>query len=469
MSRILMVTPYPPIRDGIGTYAAQEVKRLLLEGHQVEVLSPQPSAAHHHLVLRGPRGPLALAKRVAAYDRVVVQYHPDVFYPHPVGPATRLAITAGLLACCLRAGNVELRIHEFKVEWGGSGAHAALLRRLWLAARRVEVHTETEREQFCAAYDLPPERVHVVDHGAHFEAHAAGADRDAVRADLGIAPGEHCFLCIGFLQPHKGFDRAVRAFARLDVEPGQARLDVVGGLRVEEPEYLGYVEDLRDLVAATLGAHLHDGFVSDRRFDEWILAADTVVLPYRAIWSSGVLERARLYGTPVIASRVGGLAAQGDGLATFVDDDDQLASAMADALARGRAGAAGGVVAGEAGEAGDQPARAWEPIVAPGEVPDRETVQAELRRRSGLRAAVAPWSAAPAAAGAARRAVRLPRLALPQPVSARPVGAAAKRLVQKLTYWQLAPIVHHVNELQRAVERLSEDPTPCEPTDPPGS
>lgn len=435
--RVLVVSPYPPIRDGIGTYAAQEVKRLLLEGHDVEVLSPQPSAAHHHLVLRGRRGPLALAKRVAGYDRVIVQYHPDVFYPHPVGTAERAMITAGLLATCLRARNVELRIHEFKPEWGGAGPAAALLRRVWLAARRIEVHTEIERQQLCDAYRLPADRVEVVAHGAHFEAHAADADRESVRAELGIAPGEHCFLSIGFLQPHKGFDRAIRAFARLDAPPGTARLDVVGGLRVEDAEYVAHVEDLRDLAAATPGAHLHDEFISDRRFDEWVLAADTVVLPYRTIWSSGVVERARLYGTPVIATRVGGLEAQAGDDATFVDDDHGLAVAMAAALGRSEPDAA--------------PVADWQPIVAPGQQPDRERVQAELRARAGVRAEVGR----PAPAGVSPRAgVRaLPRLALPPPTSAHPLGRVAKKLVQRLTYWQLAPIVHHVNEVQRAVDR----------------
>ena len=427
--RILVVSPYPPIRDGIGTYAAQEVKRLLLAGHDVEVLSPQPSAAHHHLALRTPRGVAALAKRVQRYDRVLVQYHPDVFYPHPVGPAAKAATTTALLGVCLRGRNVELRMHEFKPEWGGSGPQAALLRRVLLAARRVEVHTDIERRQLCSAYRLPLDRVHVVDHGASFERHAEGADRDAVRAELGIAPGEHCFLAIGFLQPHKGFDRAIQAFARLETKPGAARLDVVGDLRVEDPSYVAHVEDLRDLAAATPGASVHVGFVSDRRFDEWLLAADTVVLPYRTIWSSGVIERARLYGTPVIATRVGGLEAQAGDLATFVDTDDELVDAMADALGRRRAE--------------ESPASAWEPIGST----DRDTVQAELRRRAGVRAEVAR----PAPGG--RRSARTGRLALPQPQSASPVGRIAKRLVQKLTYWQVAPIVHHVNELQRALER----------------
>jgi glycosyltransferase involved in cell wall biosynthesis len=434
VSSVLVVSPYPPIRDGIGTYAAQEVKRLLLEGHHVEVLSPQPSAAHHHLVLSGPRGPLALAKRVGRYDRVVVQYHPDVFYPHPVGAATKRAITLGLVAMCLRARNVELRLHEFKPEWGGD----RLLRRLWLAARRVEVHTDTEKQQLCEAYDLPPDHITVVEHGAHFEAHASAADRDAIREELGIEPGEHCFLAIGFLQPHKGFDRAIRAFGRLQVEPGTARLDVVGGLRVEDAAYVSYVEDLRDLARATPGAHLHDGFVSDRRFDEWLVAADTVVLPYRTIWSSGVVERARLYGTPVIATRVGGLEAQAGDLATFVADDEQLALAMADALGHERDR--------------DAVATDWEPVVPPGQHPEREAVQAALRARAGIRAEVGR----PAPVGAGPRARALPRLALPPAESGNPLGLLAKKVVRRLTYWQTAPIVHHVNELQRALERERE-------------
>lgn len=441
-----MVTPYPPIRDGIGSYAAQEVKRLLLEGHDVEVLSPQPSAAHRHLALRSPRGVAALAKRVTAYDRVVVQYHPDVFYPHPVGPAAKAAISTALVGMCLRGGNVELRLHEFKPEWGGRGPQAELLRRVWLAAKRLEVHTETERRQLCDAYRLPPGRVHLVEHGAHFERRASVADRAAARAELGIAEEEHCFLSIGFLQPHKGFDRSIRAFARLGLPPGTARLDVVGGLRVDDDDYVAHVEDLRDLAAATPGASVHVGFVSDRRFDEWVLAADTIVLPYRTIWSSGVVERARLYGTPVIATRVGGLEAQAGDVATFVESDEELVEAMATAVGRPR----------DRDTTTDAPPADWEPIVADGERPDRDRIQAALRTRAGVRAEIARPAPGAAPSTLARRrgaAGRTTRLAMPKPESASAAGRIAKQVVQRLTYWQVAPIVHHVNELQRAIER----------------
>src|SRR5579859_6191101 len=107
--RILMVTPYPPARDGIAAYALQTVARLRAEGHDVEVLSPGPSAAHHHLALSGPRGALALAKRVRAYDKVIIQFHPDVFFPTPSTPTGFALESLALFVAFRSARQLEVR------------------------------------------------------------------------------------------------------------------------------------------------------------------------------------------------------------------------------------------------------------------------------------------------------------------------------------------------------------------------
>src|ERR1700716_3084819 len=91
-----MITPYPPERDGLAAYAVQSVARLRAEGNDVEVLSPLPSAAHHHLDMRGWRGALALARRMRGYDRVVVQFHTDMFFREPCTPTPRARIAAGV-------------------------------------------------------------------------------------------------------------------------------------------------------------------------------------------------------------------------------------------------------------------------------------------------------------------------------------------------------------------------------------
>ncbi len=439
-----MVTPYPPVRDGIANYAVQEVKRLRADGHDVEVLSPEPSAAHHHLELTSRRGPLALAKRTGAYDRVIVQFHPDMFFPMLATYRRRLETTLGLLAAFRTAHDVEVRVHEVNYDTGrGRSVLAVATRAMWGAVDRISVHTDEERRLFADAFRVPLSRIDTLHHGESFR-RRTDATRDEARARLGVPADAFMFLSIGFVQPHKGFDRAVRAFARLGaVDPAAPRrIDVVGSLRVEEPEYVGYMEDLRDLVEQTPGAFLHDGYVGDETFDLWLVASDVVVLPYRFIWSSGVVERANLYERPVIATRVGGLAGQAAPGTMLVDDDDELVAAMRTAL---------GVPSGPAAPAAPS---------APWPHDGRDAVMAEIRTRAAAqRGSLGPTAtgAARAANGASRRQLtssaplrRVPPLVLPQPVSARPGASLLKRAVRRLTAWQIDPIVDEVNRLRDA-------------------
>ena len=98
--RILVVSQYPPVRDGIGAYAVQQVRALRRQGHHVEVVSPWPSAAHHHLPLEGPRGAKALKKLMAGFGRVIVHFHPDLFYANPSTPTSRISTGTALRRAC---------------------------------------------------------------------------------------------------------------------------------------------------------------------------------------------------------------------------------------------------------------------------------------------------------------------------------------------------------------------------------
>ncbi len=442
--RILMVSPYPPGRDGLAQYAVQEVKRLRAQGHDVEVLSPGPSAAHHHLDLVGVRGALALARRVGAYDRVIVQYHPTIFFGDRSTPAERTRVYAALAVAFRISGNVEMRIHEFPHAGAETRAESLAARQMWTAVDRITVHTPRERGEFTAAFGIGVDRVQIADHGEHFEKRT-NLDRSAARERLGLPVDGFLFLSIGFLQPHKGFDRSVRAFAGLG-DHG-CRLEIVGSLRVEDAEYIAYVDELRAAVAATPGANLREQYVSDSEFDVWIVAADALVLPYRLIWSSGVCERAALYHRPVIASRVGGLADQVVGDALLVNDDRELAVAM-----RSVAGLASDVrISGNWPEG------------------DRDAIMAEIRARAARRSTVGARVSVGSPRGSATRSAataplrRLRPLAMPESRSARPGASSMKRAIRRLTAWQIDPIIGQVNRLQQAtMEAMSEPKAPGE-------
>ncbi len=446
--RVLMVTPYPPARDGIAAYALQEVRALRGAGHDVEVLSPYPSAAQHHLDLRGPRGAMALAKRVKSYDKVVVQFHPDVFYPLPKVDRAWALENVALRAPFRRARQVEVRVHEIDYRDGShDGALGITSRALWGSVDRIVVHTESERAAFIEAFGVEPTRVTLSAHGANFHRHTA-FNRTEARRSLGLPEGGTAFLAIGFVQAHKGFDRAIRAFSGL-AEHG-SRLDVVGSARLTDPAVQAYVEELEQLAAGTPGVHLHLDYVSDEMFDRWLVASDVVVLPYRSVWSSGVLERAALYGRPVIASSLGGLAEQAVGRSevTLVTTDVDLARAM---------WASAGVEPN-----GDRARRPW-----PTDAPDpRSAVQAAVFERAASRrgkarltpTAVTPSSVSAPTASSPLRS--LGALGLAEPRSTRPLVAPLKWLIRRITAWEIEPLVARLNELQAAtasaVDRASE-------------
>ena len=453
--RILMVTPYPPIRDGIAAYAVQAVAALRRQRHQVEVLSPGPSAAQHHLDLLGPRGPLVLARRVGGYDKVVIQYHPDMFYPVPSTALRHAMVSLSLLAVARAARRSEVVVHEIDYQTGRRrGLDGLAARRLWRRIDRVLLHTEAERQRLVDAFGVPVERTEVIPHGAHFRRRTA-LTRETARRSLGLPEGELVFLAIGFIQPHKAFDQAVRAFAGLDA--GRCSLHIVGSVRVEEPQHVAYLAELGRLVAATPGAHLHDQYVSDEMFDRWLVASDIVVLPYRDIWSSGVLERALLYDRKVIATAVGGLAQQAAGRqgVTLVDEAG-LAAAM-----------------WRAGNQAAAPRAAVDPWPAPGERL-RERIQAQVVARAtrsrGLPARVAGDGLPVLPGHASQPLQRLPPLGVPAPTSARPGVSLLKRLVRRVTAWQTDPLVAQVNALRQAtIEALEHSARPDHqpPAEPP--
>ncbi len=468
---LLMVTPYPPYRDGIGTYAVQEVRRLRAEGVAVEVLSPLPSAAHHHLALGNLRGVLALVRRARRHPRTMIQFSPEMFFGACRGPLERVAVWTGLEALA-RVTELEIRLHE--IEFGPlarNPAERAAAARALRATSTVSVHTRPEVDRLVEALGLEPDDVTLVEHGRHFVPRVTG-DQAEARAELGLDPDRHVFLAIGFLQEHKGFDRAAEAFRAAGLSR-QAELHIVGSVRVNHPDLVAHARLLERLCRSIPGVHLHQRYVSDEDFDRWIAAADTVVLPYREIWSSSVLERAKLLERPIVAADVGGLGDQAPEGTLLFEDDESLAQCLKERAATtvDRVPAGAGSASGSAsappsagGEGADGAEEAWR---VDRDRPDRAAIEAQVRQRvrrsRGLPdrpgVLVSDGHPAPAVDLAADLAlddsataglVRLPPLVRPTPTSARPGVGPAKRLLRRLLDWELAPVVAALNRLQTA-------------------
>lgn len=70
--RVLVLGRYPPSPDGRARQTVDVVRDLARAGHEVEVLAPDPSAAHHIVRLDGGRGAWALGRRARSFDKLVV-------------------------------------------------------------------------------------------------------------------------------------------------------------------------------------------------------------------------------------------------------------------------------------------------------------------------------------------------------------------------------------------------------------
>jgi glycosyltransferase involved in cell wall biosynthesis len=339
VARVLIVSSYPPRHCGIGAYAATQAERLRGAGADVIVISPPDGAGDVRVDFLASGAVFReAARRGEAADRIVVHFQPALYYrPGAKAWSQKIRTSAALLALVRRRPQTEILVHEADepVRWRPD---YVLLRRAFGRATLL-FHTDAERVALQRDYRLDAVRSRIVDHTEGVTVHDAPG-RGEARRRLGLPADEPVFLCAGFLHRDKGYDRAVRAFAAAG-SPG--RLDVVGSVRDVTPENAACADELGELAAATPGVSLHEDFVPDAEFDEWMAAADAVILPYRRSWSSGALARAHAIGTPALVSDAGGLPEQAGPNDTVFRSDDELAGLIREtAASRARAPAEAG-------------------------------------------------------------------------------------------------------------------------------
>jgi glycosyltransferase involved in cell wall biosynthesis len=210
----------------------------------------------------------------------------------------------------------------------------AAIKRLLGKMDAVIVHSNEGARRLCGELDAPPDRVHVIPHGA-FDYLTELPEERPLDPELAAVEGP-VVLFFGLLRSYKGIDLLIDAFRGID----DAELWIVGlpHLRLGELEAR----------ARRAGARVRfvPRFVGDEEIPALFRRADIVALPYREIDQSGVLQTALAFGRPLVLSRVGGFTEVGEDHAAArlvepgdVDDlHEALAELLADPAARGRLG-----------------------------------------------------------------------------------------------------------------------------------
>jgi hypothetical protein len=178
VSRVVVAGPYPtmPGPESAATFAL--VRRLVAGGDDVTVISPQPSAAHHHADPGGPRGAARLAKLVRGAD--VLHLRLDAAALGAGSDARslfpgRLALRTALQ----RAGRAEVRLDRVPGTVSRQWANLVLG-----PAARVLVGADGERAALVAA-GVDPAKVDVAPEPEMAE---PAAPRRAVASTAAAAP-----------------------------------------------------------------------------------------------------------------------------------------------------------------------------------------------------------------------------------------------------------------------------------------
>jgi D-inositol-3-phosphate glycosyltransferase len=183
----------------------------------------------------------------------------------------------------------------------------------------VIASTSFEADDLAGRYQADPARLCVTHPGVNHNLFAPGS-RSAARRELGWDGGP-VVLFVGRIQPLKGLDVALEAFARIRTEIPDARFVVVGGPSGAHGS--AELERVRDRVDV-LGLGESVEFVPSRPHREiaaYYRAADVLFVPSRSESFGLVAAEAQACGLPVVAARVGGLAYTiEDGISGFLVD-----------------------------------------------------------------------------------------------------------------------------------------------------
>jgi D-inositol-3-phosphate glycosyltransferase len=244
--------------------------------------------------------------RQGAFDVPADAIHANYWLSGLAGHAIKHRLGLPLVSTFHTLDRVKAEASPEEVETAEPGRRARAESEIIGCSDALLASCSVEVDQLVELYGADPARVEVVPLGVDHAFFSPGERAHARRA-LAIGGDGPLLLFVGRIQPLKGADVAVRAFALLTRSIPGAQLVVVGG--PSGPRGEAEVAMLHGLVAE-LGLAGRVRFVPPQPHEllsTYYRAADCCLVPSRSESFGLVALEAAACGTPVVAAAVGGL------------------------------------------------------------------------------------------------------------------------------------------------------------------
>ena len=311
---------------GMNVYVRELSSALARAGHEVDVLTRcddsslapvvavEPGFRVHH-VIAGPCRALERSELTAHVDEFATQVgakfrlrgapeaiHANYWLSGLAGHRLKHEFSVPLITTFHTLEHVKAATFERESEW-----RAQEETRIIGCSDAVLASCDVEAVQIIEHYGADPQRVHVVPLGVEHAFFAPGHRPHARRA-LGLDPSTPLLLFAGRLQLLKGVDLALETMIELRRRGAMVHLAIVGG--PSGPSGRSVLDALHRRV---VDAEVIDAvtFVAPQPHEllsSWFRAADVTLVPSRAESFGLVALESLACGTPVVASRVGGLS-----------------------------------------------------------------------------------------------------------------------------------------------------------------
>jgi D-inositol-3-phosphate glycosyltransferase len=320
-----LAAPGTPSTGGMQVYVRELSRALADQGHEVDVFTRRVSADQPDVIIdrpgfrvinlsAGPAEPIAkgdLSLYLCSFTREVLRFAEtsgtgyDIIHSHywlsgRVGRVLRRHWGAPHVTMFHTLAEVKNRARIGERE---SDERIRSERLIIGEADQIVVASAHERQQLLRFYEALDEQIAIVPCGVDLDRFRP-MPRAAARAAAGVT-ARHVLLFVGRLEPLKGVDILIRAAAGLD-ERDDLEVIIAGGLSDGHPEEPGRLR----AVAAECGIANKVRFVGPQSQDQLVQlynAADVTVIPSYYESFGLVAVESLACGTPVVASRVGGL------------------------------------------------------------------------------------------------------------------------------------------------------------------